>query len=222
MKKLAGYGLSVALALVSAAVFANSWDGPYKPNKGPDKEINTLVITGNYLKPRLMAELIQVEAKQPILLLPSQPGGMIFFLPSNDTAMEVDSANFAKFLKFANPKRIILIGDERYVPESYAKQINPNLTVWRVKNNDWKQVAADAEDLLRLNNLSRDFNRLSDQIDSGRLYQPGAELPLGVPQPTDQILTPIEPVVVPEEPVAPVVEPVAEPIIIKDDVVIPK
>jgi hypothetical protein len=219
MKKLAGYGLSVALALVTTTLFAGSWDGPYKPNKGPDKEINTLVITGNYLKPRLLAELIQVESKQPILLLPSQPGGMVFFLPSNETAMEVDSANFAKFLKFANPKRIIIIGDESFVPESYARQINPNLTVWRVKNKDWKQVAADAEDLLRLNNLSRDFNRLSDQIDSGRLYKPGAELPLGVPQPVDPVAAPMDPIVLET---APVVEPVAEPIMIEDDVVIPK
>ncbi len=219
MKKSAGYALTVTMALVSASLFAGSWDGPYRPHQGPDKEIQTLVVTGNYLKPRLLAELIQVETKQPILLLPSQPGGMIFFLPSNETAMEVDNANFAKFLKFANPKRIIVIGDERFVPESYTRQIDPNLTVWRVKNQDWKQVAEDAEDLLRLNNLARDFKRLSDQIDSGRLYQPGASDGLGVPQAAPELPSapPVEPVAV-----EPVIEPVAEPVMVQDDFVVPK
>jgi len=211
--------MTVAMALVSASLLAGTWDGPYRPNKGPDKAIQTLVITGNYLKPRLLAELIQVESKQPVLLLPSQPGGMIFFLPSNETAMEVDSANFAKFLKFANPKRIIVIGDERFVPESYTRQIDPNLTVWRVKNKDWKQVAEDAEDLLRLNNLARDFKRLSDQIDSGRLYRPGATDGLGVPQPVPELAP-----VLPLEPVAaePVAEPPAAPVMVDEDFVVPK
>lgn len=219
MKKSAGYALTVAMALVSASLFAGSWDGPYRPHQGPDKEIQTLVVTGNYLKPRLLAELIQVETKQPVLLLPSQPGGMIFFLPSNETAMEVDSANFAKFLKFANPKRIIVIGDERFVPESYTRQIDPNLTVWRVKNKDWKQVAEDAEDLLRLNNLARDFKRLSDQIDSGRLYQPGATDALGVPQAAPELppAPPLEPIAI-----EPMVEPVVEPVMVQDDFVVPK
>lgn len=207
--------------LVSVGVLAGAWNGPYRPNQGPDKSIQTLVVTANYLKPRLLVDLIQYETKQPIMLLPTQPGGMIFFLPANGAeAQEIDSANFAKFIKFVNPKRILIIGDERFVSDNYVRQIDPNLTVWRVKNKDWKQVAEDAEDLLRLNNLARDFRRLSDQIDSGRLYAPGAQAMEGVPQELPPAMPEEQPVVMPEP--EPVAAPIEEPVIIQDDVVIPK
>ena len=51
-------------ALISVAAFANPWS-----YHGPKRDIVSLVVTANYEKPCLLAELIQVESRQPFLLL---------------------------------------------------------------------------------------------------------------------------------------------------------
>jgi len=234
--KLTGLILLAVLLVGAMAVQAGFWDWS-TPYQGPEKDLQTLIITGNFTKPRLMAELIQVETKQPILLLPTSPSGKLFFIPANDTALEVSRENFAKFVKFTNPKRILVIGDRNFVPEEFTKQIDKNQTVWRVANKDWNQVAEDAQELLFLNNLARDFRRLEREINSGKLYRPkGADLPPVIPDvapeteappvlPADEELPldPVTPAVDPEPAPAPAPVPAAgEPKLIKDTEVVPK
>ena len=77
--------VSLALAVTFGA-FGASWFG-----QGPKREVVTLVVTGNFKSPRLMAELIQSESRQPYLLLPI-PGSddnRIFFCPSNMLCVSV-------------------------------------------------------------------------------------------------------------------------------------
>ena len=54
------------LSICTTGVFAASW-----LTNGPKRDIVTLVVTGNYKSPRLMAELILNESRQPYLLLPT-------------------------------------------------------------------------------------------------------------------------------------------------------
>jgi glycosyltransferase involved in cell wall biosynthesis len=58
---------SLVLAVISAVAVANPWS-----YHGPKRDIVSLVVTANYEKPRLIAELIQVESRQPFLLLPAR------------------------------------------------------------------------------------------------------------------------------------------------------
>ena len=67
----------IAIFATTAAITdltAGFWDWSL-PYGGPSKDVITLLVTGNYTKQRILAELIQQETKQPILLLPAAPGG---------------------------------------------------------------------------------------------------------------------------------------------------
>ena len=85
--------LLLAVVFTSATFAAVPWFA-----NGPKREVQTLVITGNYKSPRLLAELIQYESRQPYLLLPPQDSGdtRIIFCPpkSNSLQIRVDSVDW--------------------------------------------------------------------------------------------------------------------------------
>ena len=62
--------IKVMLALLGlfgfVASFAASW-----PSVGPARDVVTLVVCSNNQSPRLLAELIQAESKQPYLIFPA-------------------------------------------------------------------------------------------------------------------------------------------------------
>ena len=119
---------------------AGSWDWT-RPYKMPEKNVNTLIVVGNYRKPRMLAELVQVETKQPILLVPSNSDGKIFFMPAKDQTMPIELEDLKDFIKYLKPGKLIVLGDKRYVPEKYLKTIDPSQTVISVTNKDWYKVS---------------------------------------------------------------------------------
>lgn len=210
-------GIAIAFSMIAVAN-AGFWDWS-RPYQGPSKEITTLVISGNYTKARVLAELIQGETNQPILLITTE-GGKLFFMPGKGPCLEVQDADYTNFVKMVNAKQVLILGDTRFVPESYAKRMDAKQTIIRVDNKDWYQVAVTVGKILDKTYLASKFKKLSDQIDSG-LYNPGGR---GTPSPA---VAPVEPttatVIKPIEPVK-VTEPVkvAEPVLIKDTEVVPK
>jgi hypothetical protein len=214
-------GIAVAFSMVAVAN-AGFWDWS-RPYQGPSKEITTLVVSGNYTKARVLAELIQGETNQPILLITSE-GGKMFFMPGKGPCLEVQDADYTNFVRMVSAKQVLILGDTRYVPESYAKRMDPKQTIIRVDNKDWYQVAVTVGKILDKPYLAGKFKKLSDQIDSG-LYNPGARggTPVPTTAPVDAtVIKPIEPVKA-VEPVK-ITEPVkvAEPVLIKDTEVVPK
>ena len=214
MKRTAKFVLGIALTFtIVAAVSAGFWDWT-TPYKGPSKDIATLVMTGNYTKSRLLAELIQAETKQPILLV-TKEGGQLFFMPARGSCLEVQDAKFSEFVKFLNPKQIIVLGDTSYVPDSYAKRIDSKQTIIRIDNKDWNEVAVTAGKILDKTNLAYDFKRLSDEIDSGKLYRSGKGTP--APGAVTAPVSTLDPVTKPVEQTK-----TEEPVLIKDTEVVPK
>ncbi len=207
-------GIVVAFSMI-AVTNAGFWDWS-RPYQGPSKEITTLVVSGNYTKTRVLAELIQGETNQPILLVTNE-GGKLFFMPGKGPCLEVQDADFSNFVKMVNAKQVLVLGDTRYVPESYTKRMDPKQTVIRVDNKDWYQVAVTVGKILDKPYLAAKFKKISDLIDSG-LYNPGGRGATPVPS-----SAPSEPTVIKTiEPVK--AEPVkmAEPVLIKDTEVVPK
>jgi hypothetical protein len=208
---------SIAIVFSMVAVAnAGFWDWS-RPYQGPSKEITTLVVTGNYTKARVLAELIQGETNQPILLITSE-GGKLFFMPGKGPCLEVQDADFTNFVKMVNAKQILILGDLRYVPESYTKRMDTNQTVIRVDNKDWYQIAVAVGKILDKTYLASKFKTLNEQIDSGKLFNPGTRgTPVSASAPLEPvIISPIEPVKE-SEPVK-----IAEPVLIKDTDVVPK
>ena len=162
----------VCLALTTSAAWWNpvSW---FK-KKGPQRA-ETLVITGNFVKSRLLAELIQFKNKQPILLLPTgNENETMFFLTPTEETLEVKKEDYLKFINFLNPKRILFLGNELYTPTNYVEPLKDILPVWSVTNNDWEKIALSVEELLKIKHLEYDYLVLLHQLDEKGHLKPAA------------------------------------------------
>ena len=158
------------LALVCVAAEAAPWR-----SLGPRNQLQTLVITGNYKSPRLLAELIQNESRQPYILLPDpvRGDGRIYFCPPKSAAMEVREEYFNAFIRTAGPKRIIILGDERYVPRRYEDLLDKAIPIVRVSGSNWFRVAQELTILLNLSHLDRNYRELrTEMIEDGGIVRP--------------------------------------------------
>lgn len=160
---------SLVFAAISAVAVANPWS-----YHGPKRDIVSLVVTANYEKPRLIAELIQAESRQPFLLLPARGDGNIYFCPPRHLGNPkfVGRQKLGNVIAFIAPKQIIVLGNERYVPESYLKEFRKVAPVFVVSAEDWQQAAEMVAPMLNLSKLPRSYRKLSAQLESGRLYIP--------------------------------------------------
>ncbi len=165
------FGFAVALLLVFGTTFAASW-----PSSGPARKVVTLVVCSNNKSPRLLAEVIQVESKQPYLLLPAPQSNddRIFFIRSKGAALQIRESRLDSFILFLNPSRIVVLGDETYVSDRYLKKIGKNIPVFIVKGNDWGRIADELTYMLNISGLGKDFRRLHHQMltDSAGIYKP--------------------------------------------------
>jgi hypothetical protein len=171
-KKLILIPLAVSIAtLLLQTLTAGSWNWS-KPYRDPKKRVNTLIVIGNYMKPRLMADLIQIETRQPILLLPAKSDGSIYFVPSKDETLVIPFEDLQSFIKYLSPEKILVLGDKRFVPDKYVKQIDPTQTVIKVENEKWEKIASMVTNILNLTYLDRRYKEYAAKIDSGELYRP--------------------------------------------------
>ncbi|MCP3965786.1 MAG: hypothetical protein GY750_18520 [Lentisphaerae bacterium] len=181
----------IFVVLTGAAItsFAERWDWA-TPYRGPKQDIINLVITSNYKKPLLMAQLIQYETRQPYILLPVRKDSGIYFCPVNNKkpALEVKKENLARFIKFLNPKRIIVLGDETYVPEKFLKGIDKNIPTVTISGDDWDRAAVTLTNLLGITNLKYDFARLSKKLENGTLYRPSKRKAAVMPKSKDDLV----------------------------------
>ena len=171
MNRLTRFSLLSVLALLCAvAADAAPW-----MSLGPKRKLETLVITGNYKSPRLLAELIQNESRQPYILLPDPSRGdnRIYFCPPKSAALEVRETYFNDFIRTAGPKRIIILGDERYVPRRFEDLLDKAIPVVRVTGANWFRIAEELTFMLNLNHLDRNYKRLREtMLDDGGIYRP--------------------------------------------------
>ena len=143
-----------------SAVEASPWR-----SLGPKREIHTLIITGNYKSPRLLADLIQDESRQPYILLPDprdEVQKIFFCLPKK--SMEVQDKYFNDVIRTAGPKRIIILGDERYVPRRFEKMLDGKIPVVRITGESWGRIAEELTFMLNLNHLGRNFRKLQNKM----------------------------------------------------------
>lgn len=160
--------VSLVFAVVSAVAFANPWS-----YHGPKRDIVTLIVTANYEKPRLIAELIQDESRQPFLLLPANNDGNIYFCPPNfGKPKVVPRQKLSRIIAFIAPKQIIVLGNERYVSDAYVKELRKIAPVCVINAESWQLAADTVAPMLNLSKLPRSFRKLNEQLDSGRLYLP--------------------------------------------------
>lgn len=149
--------LVVLLTAVASVSFAAGW-----PHSGNTRKPGTLVICTNYKSPRLLADTIRALSKQPWLLFPAAETGdqRVFFMPGKGVARELRPADVKDFVKFLNPDRIVILGNENVVPQKYVRDLHRNIPVFRVDCNDWLKVGDQLEFMLNISGLGREYRKV--------------------------------------------------------------
>ncbi|MBO4344413.1 MAG: hypothetical protein J5833_01580 [Victivallales bacterium] len=129
---------------------------------------SSLMITGNYVDSRLLAELAQHYSKQPLLVIsPDVDGGyQLFFMPATKEAKAVSPDEFVDIIEFVGPKRIIILGNESFVPMKFVDQARANYSIISLDSDNWSKNAAALGDLLKIEKLQTLFDEYKKNIDS--------------------------------------------------------
>jgi len=167
--RFSAVALMIGVVLACSALSGAPWTA-----HGPKRSIHTMIIAGNYKSSRLLADLIQNESRQPYILLPDPRTGdsRIFFCPPKSASREVPESRFNEFIRFANPKRIVILGDGRFVPERFEKMLDGTIPVVRITGNDWNRIAEELTFMLNLSHLDDNYRRLRDtMLNDGKIYR---------------------------------------------------
>ena len=135
-------------------------------------QVKTLMVTGNYMKPRLLAELAQYHTKQPIILVQQDADGARFFCLKNESSEEFAADRFGDFIQFLNPKTIVVLGDDTCVPQTYVEQAQKNFRVMVLNSADWEKNAQMLGEILDQPRLSREFKEYEKRFEDNVIPQP--------------------------------------------------
>lgn len=166
--------LKSALVLLALTVAVGAYAAPWIAN-GPKRDVVTLVIVGNYKSPRLMAELILYESRQPYLLLPTPESRdqKIIYVQAKGPAHEIPEKSLPQFVRFLNPRRVVVLGDDRYVQPKFVERIPRSIPLVRIEGDDWNRIAEETTLLLSLSNLAGDYKELREELMSkGKFLRP--------------------------------------------------
>ncbi len=161
-----GFALLAVLFTVSASA------GVPWASKGPKRTIETLVLAGNYKSPRLMADLIQNESRQPYLLFPAPESGdtRIYFCPAKGPALEIPADQLNDYVNFLHPRRIVVLGNQTYLPDSAFQMLDRTIPIVRIEGKNWNLIAEELTFMLNLSNLAGNFKDLREQMNNS--YKP--------------------------------------------------
>ncbi len=155
---LSGVLVLLALCAFPGAASAGAWDSAHFFDS-PEKTVRTLVVTGNFTSPRLIAELVRKESHTPYLLFPASGDSRIFFNPGGKgPALEILEQDVSRFVEFISPKRIVVLGDIRYVPQRYVNSLGgPKCEIVAIDSDNWLANATTIGNLLDCKSLTEDY-----------------------------------------------------------------
>lgn len=161
--------IHVFFVLALAFFFAGNADAlTFNPFKGAGRvKATNLIIAGNYVNSRLLAELAQYYSKQPILLVsPDVDGGcQIFYMPNGTKASPMSADEFMGAVTHVNPKRVIVLGGDDYVPRKFVDLVRAKFSVVILDSNDWSKNADSLGELLKIKKLQRQYIDYKKNID---------------------------------------------------------
>jgi len=157
------------------------------------RRAETLVVTGNYAKSRLLAELFQHQTGQPVLLISPEGSGreQLYFMPSSPEASACAASKFAEFVDFLHPNRVVFLGDASFVPPSYIDQARGRYPTVVLNSRDWLDNAKALGVLIKDNGFAKRYGSYFEKLDaaaggqavgSDQVAAPAAAEPLAAPQ----------------------------------------
>ena len=161
--------LSVFLFFAVAAFLLTGSSSCSMFKKNSRTRVKALMIGSNTFEARLLCELAQYRNKQPVMLYDASRAS--FYYLSGSTAAEpvaLDQLN--DFVKYLNPRQILVLGGNEHVPAEYVKQLAGAYPVMTIQSDDWYKNAQQLAEVLNLNRLPREFKDTRDRyIKSGLL-----------------------------------------------------
>lgn len=197
MRNILRWTVAATVGLAGSLLAADWWNPVSWFAPTPQE---TLIVSGNYVKPRLLAELAQRRSEQSVLLV---SGEEIFLLTANGEAVAEQKGNLAVLVDHLKPKRIFVLGDNDYAPAGALEALRGKYPVLAIAGDDWRKNAQALEDAMRLHGLAEYYGTLLTKLES-RMAAP-APAPAAVSEP---VVAPAAAVAAPAAP-APAAAPVA-------------
>lgn len=153
----------MATASFAPAAAAGAWDTAHMFDT-PEKSVDTLVMTANYVRPRMIADLAQGETRSPYILLPASGDSKIFLCMAKGPAVEIRPSDLSKLISYLNPQRVVVLGDLRFVPDSYRAAIEPRFAVVKVESDNWYTNAVAVANLLERPAIVEKYNAYAAKL----------------------------------------------------------
>lgn len=121
---------------------------------------DTLIVTGNYVRPRLLAELIQWKTKDPIMLVSGDGRNRVFYVSvDRERPLEIDTNSYVEFIELLNPRRLVVLGNQEVVPRRVSDILQDRFPTVMVTGTNWGVNAAAAANLFKYNHLTEHYAR---------------------------------------------------------------
>ena len=171
------------------------------PTWSRGRRVETLLVTGNFAKSRLLAELYQRQTKQPILLISPEGYGkdqLFGLLAAPQEAMAMEPAKYAEWVGYLHPSRIVFLGDTTVVPQSYIDQVRGRFPTVVLNSRNWLDNAKALGSLIKDSSLAKLYGSYFEKLDAAAGTLSGASdrsagAATGEPLALPQLLPPVQP-----------------------------
>ena len=155
--------------LISVVLFATCFTAQASDfwDKLSGKEIrpHTIIVTSNYVKSRMLAELIQFKTGQPVLLLPTGEEKNLFALGAKGESRTLTKAQYLDWIDLVHPSAIVFIGGNSKVEADYYDALKKRYSCAKFEHEDMSKVAQSVESVMRLGGLAENYEKLLKKID---------------------------------------------------------
>jgi hypothetical protein len=126
----------------------------------------TLIITGNYARPRLLAEQAQWGTKLPVIIVSREAqGDQIFYLPARPEAMQVAENKYLEFIEvMIRPRRVVVLGDESFIASRYVDALRERYPTIIVAGRDWVTNAEQLGKIIGYRRLKKHYHERLQQL----------------------------------------------------------
>jgi len=143
---------SVALAISCAAMLLCTTSCSLF-QKGSRARVNTLMVSGNFLQPRLLCEIAQFHTHQPVFVFSpadeENSAPTFYYLSPNEKGEPFSPAQFYEMVEHLNPRMVVFLGDETFYPtEIITDELRSNYRVMQLSSSNWEKNAMMLGDIL--------------------------------------------------------------------------
>lgn len=147
---------ALAVALPCAAGPFEGFRRLFTKEHGAD----SLIVTGNYIRPRLLAELVQKRTLDPILIVANGGQSRFFYIsPKKERPMEVGAGSYVEFIELLNPRRVVILGNHNVVPRSITDVLQDRFPSVMITGTNWGVNAAAAANLFEYSQLRKRYSK---------------------------------------------------------------